>query len=56
MSTEFSQWALVEIKSYQRLAGHVTETTIVGAAMLRVDVPAVRHAPAFTTYVGPGSI
>jgi hypothetical protein len=53
---KFDQWALVEIMGHRRLAGRVTEETIAGAALLRVDVPAVDPQPAFTTYVGAGSI
>lgn len=59
---KFEHWALVEIMGHQRLAGLVSEQTIAGTAFLRVDVPEVqsqyedRTVPAFTTYLGSGSI
>jgi len=34
-------WAIVELMGRQVVAGEITEVTIAGAAMLRVDVPAV---------------
>jgi len=38
-NTKFEQWALVELMGHQRIAGLVSECSIGGAAMLRVDVP-----------------
>lgn len=32
-------WAVLEIMGHRRLAGHVTEETIAGAVMLRIDIP-----------------
>lgn len=52
----FEHWALVEIMGHQRMAGLVSETTLAGAAMLRVDVPAVGDIPEFTTFLGAASI
>jgi len=37
--TKFEQWALVELMGHQRIAGLVSETTIAGQAIPRVDVP-----------------
>lgn len=34
-------WAIVELMGRQVIAGEVTEVTVAGAAMLRVDVPAI---------------
>lgn len=34
----FEGWAIVEIMGHRRLAGYVTEVSIAGAAMLRVDI------------------
>ena len=34
----FDTWALVEIMGHKQLAGRVSETTLAGAGMLRVDV------------------
>lgn len=53
---KFDQWALIEIMGHRRLAGKVTEESIAGVALLRVDVPAVDPQPAFTTYVGASAI
>lgn len=33
-------WAIVELMGHRRVAGYVRETTVAGAPMLRVDVPA----------------
>ena len=53
----FDQWALVEIMGHQRAAGHVTEETIAGVAMLRVDIPKAPDSQEFITqYIGAGSI
>lgn len=52
----FETWALVEIMGHVRLAGHVTETTIAGAPMLRVDVPKTKHREPFTKYYGASAI
>lgn len=35
----FKEWAIVELLGHRRIAGRVTETTVAGAPMLRVDVP-----------------
>lgn len=35
----FEGWAIVEIMGHRRLAGHVTEESIAGAPMLRIDIP-----------------
>src|SRR6185437_6905021 len=59
MQTEtekFDQWALVEIMGHRKLAGRVTEQTIGGAALLRVDVPETSRQPAFTSFVGGSAI
>ena len=37
----FESWAIVEIMGHRKLAGRVTEETIGGSAMLRIDVPPV---------------
>lgn len=53
---QFDQWAILEIMGHQRFAGHLTEQTIGGAAMLRIDVPAVGDLPAFTRYFTAASV
>lgn len=49
-------WALVELFGHQKIAGKVTEQSIAGAAMLRVDVPETPKQPAYTRYFGHGAI
>ncbi len=43
---KFENWCLVELFGHQQIAGWVTEATIGGCALVRVDVPAIndRHA------------
>jgi hypothetical protein len=53
---KFDQWCIVEIMGHQKLAGRVTEHTIAGAALLRVDVPATNGRLKFTKYVAPASL
>lgn len=39
MAERFEQWGIVELMGHQRTAGRLSEETIGGASMLRVDVP-----------------
>lgn len=62
----FESWAIVEMLGHKKLAGFVTEQSIAGAALIRVDVPATPEDTRFnTTYpataeysklIGVGSI
>lgn len=52
----FRNWAVVEIFGHERIAGEVSEQSIAGTNMLRVDVPAVGAQPAFTRFYGHGAI
>lgn len=52
----FDCWAVVEVMGHQKYAGRVTEQAIGGCAFVRVDVPAVGKAAAFTKLLGQGSI
>ncbi len=38
MSDPFEGWAIVELMGHRRLAGHISEQEIAGAAFLRLDV------------------
>lgn len=49
-------WAVVEIMGHVRIAGRVREETLFGAAMIRVDVPAVEGHPAFTRFYHPQAL
>jgi hypothetical protein len=55
-STTLDCWALVELFGHQKIAGRVTEQSIAGAAMLRVDVPETPRQTAYTRYFGHGAI
>jgi len=49
-------WAVVEMLGHVTLAGRIAKTELLGAAMLRIEVPATRDNPAFTRDVGLSSI
>jgi hypothetical protein len=53
---KFSEWCIVEVMGHQRYAGLVTDFTLGGAALIRVDVPEVDGRPAFTKLIAPGSL
>lgn len=53
MATGFEGWAIVELMGHRKLAGNVTEVTIAGAAMLRLDVPS---DPPVTQFYGGSAI
>lgn len=52
----FNCWAVVELFGHQKIAGAVSEQSIAGTAMLRVDVPANGTQEAFTRFFGHGAI
>ncbi len=57
MTTEkFKTWALVELFGHTRLAGEVSEQTIAGGAMVRIDVPETETSPAFSRIVNTQAI
>jgi hypothetical protein len=49
-------WAILEIMGHERLAGRLTETTIAGVPMLRVEVPATEKLPGFARLLSGASI
>ncbi len=53
---KFSQWCIVELFGRQVIAGLVTDQVIGGTSFVRVDVPSVDGAPAFTRFYGNGAI
>lgn len=54
---KFSGWGLVEIMGRQRIAGRLSEQTIAGSSLLRVDIPLSDAPDHFRTqFVGGGSI
>lgn len=54
--TAFEGFAIVELMGHNMIAGYVSEQSIAGAAMLRVDVPATDMQPAFTKFFGGAAI
>jgi hypothetical protein len=55
-TTLVENWAILEIMGHERLAGRLTETTIAGVPMLRVEVPATEKLPGFTRLLSGASI
>jgi len=54
MADKFEQWGIVELMGHSRTAGRLSEETIGGANMLRVDFP---DGESFrTAYYGPSAI
>lgn len=58
MADKFDVWGIVEIMGHAQLAGRISEQTIAGHALLRVDVPqSIEGESEFRTeYVGGNSI
>ena len=54
--TRFEGWAIVELMGHNTIAGYVSEQSIAGVAMLRVDVPATDSQPAFTKFYSGSAI
>lgn len=58
---KFDSWGICEVMGHKRFAGRITEQTIAGAALVRVDVPAVETrdstpVPEYSKLIGVGSI
>lgn len=51
----FAEWAILELMGHRRLAGYVSEATIGGAALLRIDVPGENDTKA-TQFYAPGAV
>jgi len=51
-----SNWAIVELMGHKVVAGLVSKSEMLGAPLLRVDVPATSAYPEFTQQYGPSSI
>ena len=48
--------ALVELFGHTRVAGHVSEHSLGGSTMIRIDVPETDINPKFTKFVNPSAI
>jgi len=53
---QFETWAVVEVMGHKTYAGMVREEAIGSATFLRIDVPQTSERPAFTKYIGTGSV
>lgn len=53
---KFDAWGFVEIFGHQRLAGRISEQAIGGCGFVRIDVPAVGDAQAYTKLYGQAAI
>lgn len=49
-------WAYVEIMGHRSYSGFVREAQVGGTTLMRVDVPATKGSPAWTTYFGASAI
>lgn len=57
MTTEKLEiWAIVELFGHNRMAGKVTEQTVGGSSLVRVDVPDTEASPAFTRLLNVSAI
>jgi len=54
--TTFEGWCIVELFGHQQIAGKVSEKSMAGTTLLRVDVPKTSQRPAFTKFYGGGAI
>jgi len=48
---KFEVHAIVELFGHNKIAGKVTEQTIGGSTLLRIDVPDTKSQPAFTRFM-----
>jgi hypothetical protein len=52
----FTTWGLLELMGHQRLAGQISETTIAGTGMIRIDVPTIGDIMGYTRFFSPGAL
>jgi len=55
-SDKFDAWGLLELFGHQRLAGRISDQTIGGVHFIRIDVPQVGDAPAYSRFFTQGAI
>lgn len=53
MAAAFESWAIVELMGHRKLAGFVSEVSMFGVVLLKIDVPC---DPPVTQYYGGASI
>lgn len=56
MEEQFKTWAVVELFGHTKIAGEVSEKSLAGGAMLRIDVPKVEGNPEFTRFVNISAV
>lgn len=56
MQEKFETWAIVELFGHNKIAGKVSEQTIGGSSLVRVDVPDTEASPAFTRLLNVSAI
>ncbi len=54
--TDETNWAIVELMGHKVVAGKVSKSEMLGAPLLRVDVPGTSVYPEFTQFYGTGSV
>ncbi len=55
-SKAYEGWAIIELMGHSQIAGYISEETMYGSPLARVDVPAVNGVKEFTKYIGGGAI
>lgn len=55
-NTGYEGYAIVELMGHNTLAGYISEQTIAGTAMIRIDVPAVDGIEKYTKFVSGGAV
>jgi len=56
MEEKFEEWAILELMGHRRLAGKVTDASILGGALLRIDIPGKDGKFDSTQFYGPAAI
>ena len=53
---KFDIWAICELFGHNKIAGRVTEQSIGGSSLVRVDVPETEKIPGFTRFLNVSAI
>ncbi len=56
MEKSFDSWAILELMGHRRMAGKVTEATMFGGTLLRIDIPGKEDGKFTTQFYGVSSI
>lgn len=56
MTEKFETWAIVELFGHNKIAGKVSEQTIGGSSLIRIDVPDTEASPSFTRLLNVSAI